>query len=99
MKGNGTEDSLNNISPFATSSAAAAYRVGEDAYIDLIFMRTYFVIDNVNNSSAIIEGKTELHSQKAEMHSARVSSVTMTVEQARTMIEAVQHQLKELAKK
>lgn len=98
MKGNGTEDSLNNISPFATSAAAAAYRVGEDTYIDLIFMRTYFVIDNVNDPSPIA-GETEIQSQKVEMHSAKVSSVTMTAEQARVMIEAVQHQLKELAKK
>lgn len=97
MKGNNTEDSRNDIPPFATTSAAASYKVGKEAYIDLLFMRAHFVIDDISESSAI-EGHSEIRQQKAELNFSTVSSVTMTAEQARVMIEAVQHQLTELAK-
>ncbi|YCH28948.1 hypothetical protein M1D48_12095 [Erwinia sp. D4-22] len=87
-----------NIPVFATTSGAACYKVGEEMFVDLIFMRSHFVVDAADSPVTPSEDNG-LRQQTAEMVFTKVGAVTMTAQQARDLIKAVQHQLDSMPSK
>ncbi|HDR2371315.1 hypothetical protein JGL56_00745 [Salmonella enterica subsp. enterica serovar Derby] len=85
------------IPTFATTAAAASYKVGTEGYVDLMFMRSHFIIDNQDDSSPVV-GKQDLHEQRASLVFSRVAAVTMTAEQAKALIANIELQLNNLEK-
>ncbi|MEN3753756.1 hypothetical protein ABC733_17320 [Mangrovibacter sp. SLW1] len=87
----------NSVPVFATTAAAAGYNVGKEGYIDLLFLRSQFVIDESQEASSV-EGNDGIQEQKAELVFSKVAAVTMSAEQAKTLISAIERQLKNLNK-
>ncbi|WP_343463512.1 hypothetical protein [Pantoea sp.] len=79
------------IPVFATTAAAAFYKAGDESFIDILFLRSHFVIDDSEPSD--IDGTEGLLAQKASMQFAKVAAVSITASQASDLISALQHQL------
>jgi hypothetical protein len=92
MKVVNSNEAQANIPVFATTSGAACYKVGEETFVDMIFMRSHFVVSSLDNQSNGLEQEA-LKEQPAEMVFTKVGSITMTAHQAKELMRAVQHQL------
>lgn len=85
------------IPVFASTCAAASYKTGKEAYVDLIFLRSHFVLDK-NSPATEIAGQSGLQQQDAKLVFTKVSAVTLSAGQARELINAIEFQLNNLAK-
>ncbi|HCI6633698.1 hypothetical protein [Klebsiella pneumoniae] len=83
------------IPVFSTTAAAAGYKVGEEGYIDIMFLRSHFTIDETHTPSEV-PGNPNMQEQRANMSFAKVAAVTMSVKQAESLIQAIQSQLENL---
>lgn len=99
MKLKDLEAHVSSIPVFATTTAAAAYKVGNQQYIDLLFLRSHFIVDQDDEPTEIEGNASPLNQQKAELIFSKVAAVTISADQANDLIASIQYQLKELAKK
>ncbi|PBI79638.1 hypothetical protein A9993_07750 [Rahnella victoriana] len=90
------KNSAVDIPVFASTCAAASYKTGAEAYVDLMFLRSHFVI-NQNSTATEIAGQSGLQQQDATLVFTKVSAVTMSAGQARELINAIEFQLNNLA--
>ncbi|QIG33063.1 hypothetical protein FY047_10355 [Leclercia adecarboxylata] len=97
MKFNNRDFNAVEIPVFATTAAAASYKVGSEGYVDLMFLRSHFIVDETDEPTAV-EGQAEIQEQRASLTFSKVAAVTMTGEQARALIANIELQLSNLAK-
>lgn len=90
-----TDTPATGIPVFSTTAAAAGYKVGEEGYIDIMFLRSHFTIDETQDPSDV-PGSPNLQEQKANMSFSKVAAVTMSAKQAESLIQAIQSQLETL---
>ncbi|MCP1436594.1 hypothetical protein J3D56_000030 [Erwinia persicina] len=91
------QEITNSIPVYASTAAAASYKAGEEAYVDLMFLRSHFVVNEASLPTSI-PGEDGLQQQEANLVFSKVAAVTLSAGQAKELIKAIEHQLSNLAK-
>lgn len=92
---NANDIELNNEIPvFAAATGATSYKIGTEAYVDLMFLRPIFSLTQVPKElPGAPEGTT---TRETQMTLKTVSSVTLTESQAKQLVTAIEDQLKRI---
>lgn len=94
MSNNGDLILNNEVPVFAAATGATSYKIGTEAYVDLMFLRPVFNIGE--NQQDLPDAPEGTMSRETHMALKTVSSITLTESQAKQLIVAIEDQLKKI---